>query len=267
MFDATYDSLAANFGNIRFLGTPGFWRGCTTASALISTILGSLAGRQTLGRLGPEKTLSVLAILYFVSAVGSGTAWDWWSFVIARFLGGLAVGGSSVVGPVYIAEISPAANRGRLVALFQFNIVFGILLAFLSNYTLGTLNLGDIEWRWIFAVKEAFPAAAFFLLLFGNPRSPRLADNEGAGRRGESRSSADRYRRRRGRTPCDSGIDRPRSSPRQEPFFRKKYLRPILLAFLIAMFNQLSGINALLYYSQQIFEMAGAASATPACKA
>jgi len=257
MFTATYASLAASFENVRFLGTPGFWHGCTTASALIGTILGAwLAGRPS-DIWGRRKTLSVLAILYFVSAVGSALAWDWWSFVIARFIGGLAVGGSSVVGPIYIAEISPAASRGRLVALFQFNIVFGILLAYLSNYIIGALNLGDAEWRWIFGV-EAFPAAVFYLLLFGNPRSPRWLMTKGLAE--EARTVLDRI-----------GIDDVEGELRaiqesidldhhrvKEPFFQKKYLRPILLAFLIAMFNQLSGINALLYYSKRIFQMAGA---------
>jgi len=257
MFAATYESLAASFENIRFLGDPGFWHGCTTASALIGTILGAWFAGKPSDLWGRKKTLSVLAILYFVSAVGSALAWDWWSFVIARFLGGLAVGGSSVVGPIYIAEISPAASRGRLVALFQFNIVFGILLAFLSNFTLGALNLGDTEWRWIFGV-EAFPAAAFYFLLFRNPRSPRWLMTKGLvdeAREVLQRIGAKNVEGELGAIRESIHLDCHRI---KEPFFRKKYLRPILLAFLIAMFNQLSGINALLYYSQRIFEMAGA---------
>jgi sugar porter (SP) family MFS transporter len=203
--------------------------------------------------------LSLLAILYLVSAVGSAFAWDWWSFVIARFIGGLAVGGSSVVGPIYIAEISPAATRGRLVALFQFNIVFGILLAFLSNYIIGTLHLGDVEWRWIFGV-EAVPAAAFFLLLLGNPLSPRWLVTRG--RTAEAHTVLQRLgieNAEREVQAIQQSIDLDRHRIR-EPFFQAKYLRPIMLAFLIAMFNQLSGINALLYYSQRIFEMAGASA-------
>ncbi|MEN6336506.1 MAG: sugar porter family MFS transporter, partial [Phycisphaerales bacterium] len=187
----------------------------------------------------------------------SAFAWDWWSFVIARFIGGLAVGGSSVVGPIYIAEISPAASRGRLVALFQFNIVFGILLAFLSNYVIGALNLGDAEWRWIFGV-EAFPAAAFMALLLGNAQSPRWLMTKG--RDAEARTVLDRL----GIEDVEGELAAIRQSIDldhhrvNEPFFQRRYLKPILLAFAIAMFNQLSGINALLYYSQRIFEMAGA---------
>ncbi len=257
MFSATYESLAATFQNFGFLGKPGFWHGCTTASALIGTILGAWLTGKPSDIWGRRKTLFVLAILYLVSAVWSAFAWNWWSFIIARFIGGLAVGGSSVVGPIYIAEISPAASRGRLVALFQFNIVFGILLAFLSNYIIGSLNLGDAEWRWIFGV-EAFPAAAFMMLLLGNAPSPRWLMTKGRD------SEAHAVLRRLGVENAESELAAIRQSidldhhRTNEPFFRKAYLRPILLAFLIAAFNQLSGINALLYYSQRIFEMAGA---------
>ncbi|MBM4027729.1 MAG: sugar porter family MFS transporter [Planctomycetes bacterium] len=257
MFAATYESLAAGLGHLGFLGRPGFWHGCTTASALIGTILGAALAGKPSDRLGRRNTLVLLAVLYFVSAVGSALAWDWWSFVIARLVGGLAVGGSSVVGPIYIAEISPPRSRGRLVALFQFNIVFGILLAFLSNYLIGRLNLGDVEWRWIFGV-EAFPAAAFLLLLLGNPRSPRWLMTQG--RTDEARTVLQRLGVRDVEEEIraiENSIELDHHRVR-EPLFQKKYFRPILLAFLIAMFNQLSGINALLYYSQRIFEMAGA---------
>ena len=259
MFAATYDSLASSMRNLGFLGRPGFWHGCTTASALIGTILGAWLTSKPSDAWGRRKTLFLLAVLYFVSAVWSAFAWDWWSFVIARFIGGLAVGGSSVVGPIYIAEISPAASRGRLVALFQFNIVFGILLAFLSNYIIGLLHLGDVEWRWMFGV-EAFPAAAFFLLLLANPESPRWLMTRG--RTDEARAVLQRV----GIEDVEQEIRAIQESIDldhhrvKEPFFQKKYLKPILLAFLIAMFNQLSGINALLYYSQRIFEMAGASA-------
>jgi len=259
MFAPTYDSLAGTMENLGFLGRPGFWHGCTTASALIGTILGAWLASKPSDAWGRRKTLSLLAILYFVSAVWSALAWDWWSFVLARFIGGLAVGGSSVVGPIYIAEISPAASRGRLVALFQFNIVFGILLAYLSNYTIGALNLGTVEWRWIFGV-EAFPAAAFFLLLLGNPLSPRWLMTKG--RADEARTILQRL----GVEDVNAEVSAIQESIDldhhriREPFFQRKYLKPILLAFFIAMFNQLSGINALLYYSQRIFEMAGASA-------
>ena len=121
-----------------------------------------------------------LGVLYFISAVGSALAWDWYSFLVFRLVGGLAVGGASVVSPMYIAEISPAKSRGRLVAIAQFNIVFGILLAYISNYAIAALHLGAAEWRWMFGV-EAFPALAFLLLLIFNPFSPPLARRERQG--------------------------------------------------------------------------------------
>ena len=146
--------------------------GFTVASALIGTIVGSLAAGRPADAFGRNATLAILAVFYFVSAVGCALAWNWGSFLSFRFLGGLAVGGASVVSPLYIAEISPARYRGRMVAITQFNVVLGILLAYLSNYLIGRLHLGPTEWRWMFGV-EAFPALAFFLLIFLTPQSPR----------------------------------------------------------------------------------------------
>ena len=259
LYQATYETMASYMANLGFLGSTGFWHGCTISSALIGTIIGAWLASKPSDSIGRRKTLIFLAILYFVSAVGSGIAWGWLSFVISRFIGGLAVGGSSVVGPIYIAEISPARSRGRLVALMQFNIVFGILLAFLSNYLIGRMELGAIEWRWMFGV-EAFPAVAFFFLLFGNPRSPRWLFTKGRG--DEARSTMESL----GAENIDQEIRDIQESidlehhTMKEPFFRRKYMTPILLAFLIAAFNQLSGINALLYYSARIFQMAGASA-------
>jgi len=257
LFQGTYETLAGYMSGLGFLGRTGFWHGFTTASALIGTIIGAWLASRPSDSVGRRKTLIGLAVLYFVSAVGSGLAWGWSSFVIARFIGGLAVGGSSVVGPIYIAEISPAKSRGRLVAVMQFNIVFGILLAFLSNYIVGRMNLGATEWRWMFGV-EALPAAAFFLLLFGNPQSPRWLMTKG--RSDEARQTLAAL----GEPAVDLEMQQIQESldlthhTSEEPFFCKKYMKPIMLAFLIAAFNQLSGINALLYYSKRIFEMAGA---------
>lgn len=237
------------------------WLGFTVASALIGTIIGSILVSTPTDKIGRRNMLMVLGILYFISAIGSALAWDWYSFLVFRFIGGLGVGGASVVSPMYIAEISPAKSRGRLVALAQFNIVFGILLAFFSNYVISTLNLGAIEWRWMFGV-EAFPAALFFVLLFANPYSPRWLLAKG---RAEE-AKVVLYKIERNPTEADAELEAIQESldiehhQINEPFYTKKYLKPIMLAFMIAFFNQVSGINAILYYAPSIFKMAGAAS-------
>jgi len=239
-----------------------FLLGFTVASALIGTIIGSIAVGRPADILGRRETLILMAVLYFISAVGCALAWNWWSLVFFRFLGGLAVGGSSVVSPMYIAEISPARLRGRLVAVTQFNIVLGILLAYLSNYIIGRFNLGAVEWRWMFGV-EAFPAVAFFALLFLTPQSPRwLVAKQ---RLDEARKVLEM---------CGTDIGDVEGEIREiqeslayqadsikEKFFCRKYFKPIMLAVMIAMFNQLSGINALIYYTADIFRMAGYATA------
>lgn len=232
--------------------------GFTVASALIGTIIGALSAGKPADRWGRRRTLVVIAILYFFSAVGSGLAWDWYSFLIFRFIGGLGVGGASVVSPLYIAEISPARLRGRMVAITQFNIVLGILLAFASNYVIAAMDLGTITWRWMFGV-EAFPALAFYLLLFLAPRSPRwlIAQNLEA----EARVVLERFGTDAG--SVDEEVAEIRASLESEyriagdRFFRRAYRKPILLAVAIAMFNQLSGINAVLYYAPHVFKMAG----------
>ncbi len=238
-----------------------FWHGLLVASALIGTMVGAIAVGRPADRLGRRRTMFGLAILYFVSALGSAVAWDWYSFFFFRFVGGLGVGGASVVAPMYIAEISPARLRGRLVALAQFNIVFGILLAFLSNYLIGTLVTNpDTAWRWMFGV-EALPAAAYFFLLVRTPCSPRwlLA----TGRDQEAREVLSRVAADGNSASVDAEINEIRRSLQQEhqnlavKFLQRKYLKPIMLAVVIAAFNQLSGINAILYYSKRIFESAG----------
>jgi sugar porter (SP) family MFS transporter len=231
--------------------------GFTVASALIGTILGAIVAGKPSDTLGRRKTLSWIAVLYFISAAGSAFAWDWYSFLIFRLIGGLAVGGSSVVAPMYIAEISPARFRGRLVAITQLNIVSGILIAYLSNYLIAQLQLGAAEWRMMFGV-EALPAALFFVLLFVTPLSPRWLVAQG--RRGEAvgvleslgAESAEKLVQE-----IEGSLALERHSLR-EPLFQKAYKEPILLAIAIATFNQLSGINALMYYAPHIFQMAGA---------
>jgi len=237
----------------------GFWLGFTVASALIGTIVGSLVIGRPADALGRRRVLFAIAAFYFVSAVGSALAWNWASFLAFRFLGGLAVGAASVVSPMYIAEISPARWRGRLVAVTQFNIVLGILLAYLSNYLVAQLGLGAAEWRWMFGV-EAVPAAAFFVLLFLTPASPRWL--VARGRVDEARAVLDTMGTDRGGVDeeiraIQASLDLEHHSLR-EPFFQKAYRTPILLAIAIAAFNQLSGINALMYYAPTIFRMAGA---------
>jgi sugar porter (SP) family MFS transporter len=266
---AALGGLLFGFDTVVISGTEGalekvylldkFWLGFTVASALIGTILGAVAAGRPADVLGRRTTLVVIAVLYFLSAVGSALAWGWHSLVFFRFLGGLGVGGASVVSPMYIAEISPAKLRGRLVAVTQFNIVLGILLAQCSNFLINKLDLGTIEWRWMFGV-EAFPAAAFFFLLFLVPRSPRwlVAKNE----MDEARGVLSEIGTDTGDVEAElEEIHKSLHFQREalhEPFFQRKYYRPILLAFAIAMFNQLSGINAILYYAKRIFEMAGA---------
>ncbi len=234
-----------------------FQHGFTVASALIGTIIGAIIASKPADRFGRKPTLIIIAILYIISALGS-TIPQWHVFILFRFLGGLAVGGASVVSPLYIAEIAPAAWRGRLVAVTQFNIVLGILLAYLSNYTIASMQLGANEWRWMFGV-EAVPAAVFFLLMFSVPETPRwlIAQN----RLSEASQLFERigYDAATPEQEVQNVVDSLDASQNQqvELFFCRKYLKPILLAFAIATFNQLSGINALLYYSKTIFTMAG----------
>lgn len=238
-----------------------FALGFTVASALIGTILGSLLAGYPADLWGRRTALIVIAVLYFVSAVGSALAWDWYSLVFFRFLGGLGVGGSSVVAPMYIAEISPPRLRGRLVAVVQFNVVFGIMLAFFSNYCVALFRLGEAEWRWMLGV-EAVPAGLFWLLLYFVPQTPRWLIAQGRS------ADAQKVFRRLG---VDPGELPSLVREIQESFqtgqggdwlFRRRYAWPIFLAVSIAAFNQLSGINALMYYAPRIFQMAGSGKDT-----
>jgi SP family xylose:H+ symportor-like MFS transporter len=237
----------------------GFGLGFTVASALIGTVVGALLAGRPADRVGRRPVLLAIAVLYLVSAVGSALAWSWTSLVVFRFVGGLGVGGASVVSPMYIAEISPARLRGRLVAVTQFNIVLGILLAFASNYLVALARFGAIEWRVMFGV-EAVPAAAFLALLLLVPESPRWLVSRGRGdqaaavlRRlgGESRGVEQEIR------TILASLDLDHHSL-DERLFQRAYRGPVLLAVAIAAFNQLSGINALMYYAPAIFRMAGA---------
>jgi sugar porter (SP) family MFS transporter len=233
--------------------------GFTVASALIGTILGSIGAGRPADAMGRRGALAVVGVIYCVSSLGCALSWDWWSFLAFRFLGGVAVGGASVISPLYISEISPAYKRGRMVAITQFNIVFGILLAYLSNYIIGGLHLGENEWRWMFGIM-AVPSVLFFLLIFLTPQSPRWL--VGRGRLEEARTVLQRCGSDTGNVDDEireiqHSMDLGHHSLR-EPFYCRRYLKPIMLAVAISAFNQLSGINAVLYYTPYIFKMAGA---------
>ena len=230
--------------------------GFTVASALIGTIIGSLAVGKPGDTYGRRSCLKLMGLLFLISALGCAVSWDHYSLVFFRFVGGLGVGGASVLGPMYIAEISPAGLRGRLVGFFQFNIVLGILLAYLSNYIVGSFGLGMSEWRWKLGI-EAVPAVMFIVMLYFIPRSPRWLAKKGEV--DEAREVLTDI----GEEEIDlrlneivSSIDAEHGHDK-DPLFRKIYAKPIMLAFSIAMFNQLSGINALLYYLNDIFSAAG----------
>ncbi len=230
--------------------------GLTVSIALWGTILGAMLAGIPGDKWGRRDSLRLMGAFFFVSAVGCAFAWDWYSLVLFRFIGGLGVGGASVLGPMYIAEIAPAKLRGRLVGFFQFNIVVGILAAYLSNYVIGLFQLGAFEWRWKFGV-EAIPAGLFFLALFGIPRTPRWLVKQQ--RIEEARDVLVRTGEENVEEELSDIIDSVDSKHGHgtEPLFQRKYLKPILLAVSLAMFNQLSGINAVLYYLNDIFARAG----------
>ncbi|MFO7693734.1 MAG: sugar porter family MFS transporter [Vicinamibacterales bacterium] len=241
----------------RLWGLSAALHGLTISAALWGTVVGSLVGGWPTERCGRRRTLLSVGILYFVSAVWSGLAPEVYSLMIARFIGGVGVGISTVAAPLYIAEISPAHTRGRLAGLFQFNIVFGILVAYLSNAVLG--GAGANAWRWMLGV-EAVPALLYALFCLGLVESPRWLITH----RGDRQGGMDVFRSVNpgmseaaleamvGEVEASAG--RSGGSAR---FFTKRLLRPIALAFLIAFFNQLSGINAILYFAPRIFELTG----------
>lgn len=233
-------------------GLSDFAHGFTMASALIGTIIGALFCGKPAERFGRKKSLIVIGILYLVSAVFSGAIVNWYSFMFFRFLGGLAVGASSVVGPMFIAEISPAAWRGRFVCFFQFNIVLGIVLAYFSNYWIaGVPN----DWQWMI-MAESIPAFLFSVLMFTMPESPRWLVKQGR------EADAVAVFEKTGEKDIQGELEAIRqsladASRKGGKLFQKKYWKPILIAFLIATINQLSGINAILYYAPRLLEMSG----------
>lgn len=226
--------------------------------ALFGTVIGAIFGGIPTNRLGRKKTLLWIGVLYTVSAIGSAFANDPVSFGIFRFIGGIGIGASTVAAPTYISEISPAGSRGKLVGLYQFNIVFGILAAYLSNYLLN--GVGDNDWRWMVGV-EAFPAFLYTLLALGIPRSPRWLITRGHDT--EAAQVLDRLGLGVTVEQIEKDMAQTESTAlKAEHIFMQKYRLPLMLAFLIAFFNQFSGINAFLYYAPRIFELAGLGEST-----
>ena len=255
-FDTAVIAGATSALTNAFRLTPG-GLGLTVSIALWGTVVGALFASIPGDRYGRRDSLRGLAILYLVSALGCAFATNWYALVFFRFIGGLAIGGSSVLGPMYIAEIAPARWRGRLVGFFQFNVVAGILLAYFSNYAVGlSLQGSALEWRWKLGI-SAVPAAPFFLMLFQIPRSPRWLARKG--RTAEARAVLESI----GEENIDSELEAMDAAFQlekrqgQERLFSTRNRLPLFLAISIAMFNQLAGINAILYYLNDIFARAG----------
>ena len=241
---------------VRLYGLSPRQMGLTVAIGLVGTVVGSLGAGVAGQKLGGREALRLTAVLYVVSAIGCGLAWNWPAFMVFRFVGGLGIGASSVLGPVYIAELAPAKWRGRLVGAFQFNVVFGILAAYVSNYAIRTLHLGAAEWRWQVGV-AVLPAIGFLALLFGIPRSPRWSASR------NRLEEALAVLKQMGEPDPQAELDdicaalAEEHASAHEPVFRWKYRYPLFLAISIGAFNQLAGINAILYYLPNIFASAG----------
>ena len=231
-------------------------QGFTVFIAVAGTVVGAMSAGAIGQRLGGRETLRITAIFYVISALGCALAWSWPSLLAFRFLGGLGIGASSVLGPVYITELAPAKWRGRMVGTFQVNVVLGILLAYASNYAVRLLHLGDLEWRVQLGV-AAIPAVAFLILLFGIPRSPRWSVSKAR------IDEAMQVLKLMGDPNPEAELAEIQQALREshavanEPVFQMKYRYPLFLAITIGAFNQLAGINAILYYLNNIFAAAG----------
>lgn len=225
--------------------------GTAIAMALYGTAFGAAFGNVPANRIGRKKTLLWIGVLFFISSVGAALSPEVYSFMFFRFISGLSIGASSVVAPVYISEIAPARYRGRLVISFQLNVVSGILIAYLSNYLLQGVG-GVNDWRWMLGI-VAVPSLLFSLFMLAVPETPRwllLHKNDEAHAREVLSITED---------DVDKTINEIKAgaSEKKEPLFNKKFYKPLLLAFLLATFNQLSGINAIIYFAPRVFEMAG----------
>ena len=235
-----------------------YQHGFTISIALIGTIIGALTGSIPSDKLGRKKTLILIACIYLVASLGSAFSTNWYSFLIFRFVGGLGVGASSVTAPVYISEISPPAYRGRLVMMFQFNVVFGILVSYFSNYLIGQLLGGESSWRLMLGI-QAVPSLLFLILLRLVPETPRwlvLKKNKiDEARKVLKIINPDDYE-----TVLETIIKNNKeehTSGSADSLFSSKYKLPVFLAVCFAVFNQVSGINAIIYYAPRIFEMTG----------
>ena len=240
----------------QFWNLSAFSHGLTISIALIGTVIGSLIGSRPSDAFGRKNTLYFVALAYLLSSLGTSLADNWYVFLTFRLLGGVGVGVSSVTAPIYISEVSPAHRRGRLVGLFQFNVVLGILISYLSNYLLS--QGGETSWRWMLGV-QAIPSFVFLVLIYFIPESPRwLILKKGA------TEKALEILRIINPHNCDqelasiqkSGLDMQHNKT-SDGLFSGKYNKPVILAVLFAFFNQVSGINAIIYYAPRIFEMAG----------
>lgn len=234
-----------------------FHGGFIMSSALWGTVVGALLGNIPCEKYGRKPTLIATGVLFLLSALGSALAPDPYTFSVLRFVGGLGVGVSSIVAPAYVSEIAPANIRGRLVALYQFQIVFGILVAYLSNYSLS--EFFGLDWRWMLGI-EAVPALIFILMVMGVPESPRwliLRRNDEALAR-QILGYADEEQVDR----VVAEIRHAQGEFKQDHLLSRAYVFPMLLAFLVAAFNQLSGINFIIYFAPRVFELAGLSSGT-----
>lgn len=229
-----YDTAVINGGEQQIQsvwGLSSFIHGLVMSSALWGTVIGAVCGGKVCDRIGRKPTLFWVGVLYLASAAWSAFAFGPWDLIVARFIGGLVVGASSIAAPVYIAEIAPPERRGQLGGLFQFNIVLGMVVSQFVNWGIGSAGLGDATWRWMLG-SEMAPALAFTLLTPFLDESPRwMVDGKRGSGNGERRIGTG--------------------------FFSRDNSRPIMLAFCVAMFNQLSGINAMMYFAKRVFEMAG----------
>jgi sugar porter (SP) family MFS transporter len=230
--------------------------GLTVSIALVGTVIGALTGAYPTDRYGRKNTLYGIAILYLLSSLGTSLSTNWYFFLFFRLIGGFGVGASSVTAPIYISEIAPAGRRGKLVGLFQFNVVFGIVVSYLSNYLIG--RTGEHSWRLMLGI-QAIPSVIFLVLLRFIPESPRWLILK----KGKIEEALKIFRLIDPNTAdtivndIRKVLEEDRAQPKSEFLFSRRYRTPVVLAVLFAVFNQVSGINAIIYYSPRIFEMTG----------